>query len=188
METKFCNRCKRNLPKSEFYSDKSQKSGLYSLCKECSKAKNKKYYDENKEWYKEYVTNWRKENADIWKNYMREYRIKNREKIREWGKNHYNKNKEKFKHRHKKRRIKLRDQAMTKLGSFQCVKCGFNDIRALCVDHIHNDGKSERDLIGYGVYSLYVKILKMSDEDARNRYQVLCRNCNWIKQVEYMTG
>jgi 5-methylcytosine-specific restriction endonuclease McrA len=42
--TKFCPKCSRNLPASEFSKDKRSRDGLQSKCKACSKA----YYEANK--------------------------------------------------------------------------------------------------------------------------------------------
>jgi septal ring factor EnvC (AmiA/AmiB activator) len=43
--TKTCNRCKRELSLDMFKSDRSKKDGLYTLCKDCTKA----YRDANKD-------------------------------------------------------------------------------------------------------------------------------------------
>jgi hypothetical protein len=45
MITKLCLRCKRDLPTNQFQSDRCQKDGFYSLCKECKK----KYRQANKD-------------------------------------------------------------------------------------------------------------------------------------------
>lgn len=37
MQTKICTKCKQSKPINKFYTDKTQKSGLYSSCKECVK-------------------------------------------------------------------------------------------------------------------------------------------------------
>ena len=71
-------------------------------------------------------------------------------------------------------------------GPIECRSCGFNDERALQIDHIHGGGKREHDVMQNKV--LYRKILDMSLEEARATYQVLCANCNQIKKrvnVEY---
>jgi len=67
-------------------------------------------------------------------------------------------------------------------GIPKCRCCGFSDIRALQIDHIHGGGRKEVKEIG--VYAIYLKILDMSIEEARKEYQVLCANCNRIKETE----
>jgi len=69
---------------------------------------------------------------------------------------------------------KLRQSALTKLGS-KCVRCGFDDIRALQVDHIEGDGWKDRGKSD----RMYKKILA-----GQEGYQLLCANCNWIKKTE----
>lgn len=59
----------------------------------------------------------------------------------------------------------------------KCVRCGFSDIRALQIDHIHGGGRNEIQRMGWPAY--YKKVL-----DASEGYQLLCANCNWIKRSE----
>jgi len=64
-----------------------------------------------------------------------------------------------------------------------CVRCGYDDIRALSMDHIDGGGDAHRRrVLGYrGGNSLYYWL-------RRNQYppgfQVLCMNCQWIKRHE----
>ena len=135
-----------------------------------------------------------------------EYRRKNRERIRQYSKEYYQKNREKILQRTKKyrelhpekkrqydrehraeriqrdneRNRKLRLETMNKLGGSKCMDCGYSDIRALDIDHINGrEGKSRRP-----IQAVCREILKMSQGEARAKYQVLCRNCNWIKHLE----
>jgi hypothetical protein len=71
-------------------------------------------------------------------------------------------------------------RAIEVLGG-KCIKCGFIDIRALQIDHIHGGGLKE--LRKNGNYAIYYKIVK-DPEKAKEDYQVLCANCNWIKRFE----
>lgn len=61
--------------------------------------------------------------------------------------------------------------------------CGYSDTRALELDHINGGGGKERKKKGNGSYGEYRYYLDHLDE-ARLKYQVLCRNCNWIKKCE----
>jgi len=71
-------------------------------------------------------------------------------------------------------------------GIPKCAHCGFEDTRALCIDHINNDGNQERKrLLGrnFGVRGTFI-----CNYLYRNNfpvgYQVLCANCNLIKHIE----
>lgn len=77
-------------------------------------------------------------------------------------------------------RSKLHGRVIKALGG-KCVKCGFLDIRALQIDHIKGGGNKEMKLKGYK--TIYYEIIK-NPESMKDRYQVLCANCNWIKRYE----
>ena len=70
-----------------------------------------------------------------------------------------------------------REKAIAILGG-KCVVCGFNDIRALQIDHINGGGLKENKSIGNG--GIIRKILRGDTQD----YQLLCANHNWIKKHE----
>ena len=72
----------------------------------------------------------------------------------------------------------LRRQVNEYLGG-KCLHCGFNDPRALQVDHINGGGMAERRSMNMAQTVLYRKILSGAPG-----YQLLCANCNWIKRVE----
>jgi hypothetical protein len=65
------------------------------------------------------------------------------------------------------------------LGS-KCAKCGFDDYRALQIDHINGNGNKERKDNKRNNYSAIKKILAGETKN----YQLLCANCNWIKRYE----
>ena len=79
-----------------------------------------------------------------------------------------------------KRRIRM--ATIDALGS-KCIKCGFDDIRALQIDHINGGGCKElKNFPGHG--KSYYKYVLESFLRGENKYQLLCANCNWIKRVE----
>jgi hypothetical protein len=98
---------------------------------------------------------------------QRKYRENNREKVRE-------------SQRLEKQKKKI--QIHNLLGSC-CVKCGFNDIRALQIDHIYSGGYVERKQYNANPRKYYANIL-ISIQNKENKYQLLCANCNWIKRYE----
>ena len=65
-----------------------------------------------------------------------------------------------------------------------CAKCGFNDHRALQIDHINGDGKEERIKYGGRSRNKWYEAVVESLRNCENRYQLLCANCNWIKRAE----
>lgn len=78
----------------------------------------------------------------------------------------------------------MRKQAIAFLGS-KCAnpKClvpgGCLDMRCLQIDHIHGITEDEPRLVGA---LLYEDIL--DNPKSREKYQLLCANCNWIKRSE----
>jgi len=68
-------------------------------------------------------------------------------------------------------------------GSLTCARCGYGDARALDLDHMNNDGGDHRKVIGRrgATYDIYAELKRNEFPEG---YQVLCRNCNWIKEIE----
>lgn len=79
--------------------------------------------------------------------------------------------------RQRSKRIRL--EAIDLLGGV-CQTCGFSDVRALQFDHINGGGSKDRVKSGNSSYvaSLIIK----NFPESKNKYQVLCANCNWIKR------
>lgn len=73
----------------------------------------------------------------------------------------------------------LRNSVIEIMGA-KCVRCGFDDKRALQIDHINSDGRKER---GISKIIFHRKVIS-SFLKKENRYQLLCANCNWIKRYE----
>jgi len=72
-------------------------------------------------------------------------------------------------------------------GTAACVKCGFSDIRSLCLDHINGGGTEHRRAVknGGNVW------LWLARHNFPPGYQILCANCNMIKareEDEYGSG
>ena len=75
---------------------------------------------------------------------------------------------------------KNRKNVFSLLGK-KCSYCGFSDIRALQIDHINGGGLKERKLF-CDQNKFYRSILRGKYD--RNKLQILCANCNWIKKFE----
>ncbi len=63
-------------------------------------------------------------------------------------------------------------------GSPKCARCGTDELRFLCLDHVKEDGKEHRKQVGDNVYR-WVK-----RNDFPQGFQVLCHNCNLRKHLE----
>lgn len=59
----------------------------------------------------------------------------------------------------------------------KCVRCGFDDARALQVDHVNGGGTKEWARVNSPARRAMIKANP-------GRYQLLCANCNWIKKHE----
>lgn len=60
--------------------------------------------------------------------------------------------------------------------------CGFDDKRALQFDHINENGL--KDLKRFGNKNAMLYYYSKHPEEAREKLQILCANCNWIKRAE----
>jgi hypothetical protein len=78
-------------------------------------------------------------------------------------------------------RSKLRQQVIEALGG-KCRQCGFDDWRALQVDHINGGGTQHRRTY-VSMYRYYKDILASAQAQS-GEYQLLCANCNQIKRYE----
>jgi hypothetical protein len=66
-------------------------------------------------------------------------------------------------------------------GTMKCAKCGYSDIRALCIDHINGGGRKHAIKLRKMGTNLYPWLIKQNFPIG---YQVLCANCNNIKKIE----
>lgn len=64
--------------------------------------------------------------------------------------------------------------------SLQCQRCGFNDVRALSIDHTEGGGHQHRRSIG-GQECFYYWLKRNGFPPG---FQVLCMNCQFIKRDE----
>lgn len=84
--------------------------------------------------------------------------------------------KEKHNAYHRDYRKLSREKLGSLLGS-KCVKCGFDDVRALQIDHVFGGGSIE---FKGKTAAQKIRLIEKNPE----RYQLLCANCNWIKRYE----
>lgn len=62
-------------------------------------------------------------------------------------------------------------------GECKCIKCGYNDLRALSIDHINGKGSLHR--ISIKRTNIYRWLKKNNYPEG---YQTLCMNCQWVKR------
>jgi hypothetical protein len=86
-------------------------------------------------------------------------------------------------------RDKLKERVLLHYGDgkIECTRCGFDNIDALCLDHINDNGAEHRKELGIasrggvGSYSTFAGLLKNKLPEG---LQILCANCNMIKEME----
>lgn len=79
------------------------------------------------------------------------------------------------------KRLEYRREILKVLGGEKCIRCGFDDYRALQVDHINGGGRKEfKENPALTRAKYYLEHIKNN----LSKYQVLCSNCNWIKRHE----
>jgi len=185
--TQICVKCGVEKLLSEYFNNTIKKNGKDSKCKECRKKHNKIYEIENSEKLKVIRKKWYADNHDqilndkheyykenraaILKN-KSEYRLKNLDKIRVRIKKWTDDNAEHVVESHRVYRQSIINQVLDLLGQ-KCVTCGLDIKEFLTIDHVNNDGNTERS---FG--SLGWKRRILNGESDKTRYQVLCHNCN----------
>ena len=115
-------------------------------------AYQKKYYSENSELIKLKNSEYNK------KNYQKHLKEK-----QDYQKKHWN-------------NIKIR--TMTAIGELLCSKCGYDDIRALHIDHLNGNGTQHRK--SFTSNKKFMAYVEMNPKE----FQILCANCNYIKRYE----
>lgn len=73
-------------------------------------------------------------------------------------------------------RLASRVRLLMLLGG-RCERCGFNDLRALQVDHVKGNGRKEDSQ--RHAHRMLKRVFERPEA-----YQLLCSNCNWIKRYE----
>jgi hypothetical protein len=124
------------------------------------------------------------ENKDQIKASVKEYYLNNKEKVRAYNKIYQKayaeENADVISEKKQSLRAKLKAEIMSHYsgGTVSCT-CGYNDIRALSIDHIEGGGTQHRKEIASG--GLYRWLKKNGFPEG---YQVLCMNCQFIKRYE----
>lgn len=106
--------------------------------------------------------------------YMKNYRVTHKEEISKYVQS--------YKSIEKQRYLNLKYEVLSYYGNGKssCVKCGFNDIRALTLDHINGDGCEKRREIKIKGGVILYKYLK--ENFYPKGYQTLCMCCQFLKK------
>lgn len=123
--------------------------------------------------------------------WMRTWRAKHPEKQRvifaRWYQKWKVERREEWREMKRQERFAVRREILGLLGGQRCAHCGYDkDWRALCIDHINSDGRTDEKVEGKNNQWAFKNALRDPDflAAARLKYQVLCCNCNRIKQHE----
>ena len=114
---------------------------------------------------------------------MREYRKTEKSKVyrKRYMKKYYKNHKDNWHSYRPEKRLQLRQLIFNHYGNM-CACCGETESLFLSIDHVNNDGASERRSKKDGKrltgINFYIQIVK---ENFPDRYQILCMNCNFGK-------
>lgn len=179
---KICSLCKKPKDLTDFHkSSKKNGCGIRPDCKECERARTKRYYRQKHPNYKVRI-------STIESKEHRKNGEKHCYKCNKWisfalfrkckgnldGLNSecsLCQRKEYFDFKHSLYVLISNDR-------IKCVMCGEDDERCLQIDHVKGKGGLERKSLG-GCRGVY-KQIKDHPED----YQILCANCNWKKKYD----
>lgn len=64
-----------------------------------------------------------------------------------------------------------------------CARCGFDDIRALHIDHVADDGAEHRKRTSKGSRREYYDEILQALREGSKQFQLLCPNCNRLKAI-----
>ena len=87
-----------------------------------------------------------------------------------------------FKESRKLYRNKIRNKILIGYGG-KCVACGLDNLKCLEIDHLHDNGAEEGKKLGKANETFYRELIK---RNFPKEYQLLCRNCNWLKYLKYL--
>lgn len=112
----------------------------------------------------------------------KKYYVENKERICAYRRAYYQENKNKINAWHNNRNALLKTKILSyySIANYPvCAHCGITDIDLLTIDHINNDGKQHREVVGEGSH-LYNWLRR---NDYPDGFQVLCFNCNRKKET-----
>jgi hypothetical protein len=134
----------------------------------------KDYYDRNREKCKKQIRESHLRH--------RESRLKSQ---KEYRREHYEEVTTKARAYDRKVNKELKIETLSAYGGVKCAVCGYNkDYRALDLDHINGGGNKERIKTGINGGIKFYNILRKQGFPDKDKYRVLCRNCNWLEYLD----
>lgn len=117
------------------------------------------------------------------KQYRKDNKTKAYERAKAWSK--ANPERDRQLNQQERDRLKLKVLSFYGLnGVAKCVICGFDNIHALCLDHINDNGADERRLYSMKRTSAGTQFYRwVKKQGFKPGYQTLCYNCNMVKEV-----
>ena len=138
--------------------------------KEKIRGQKRKHYEKHRDYYLNYYATHREHIRELAKTCYRRHKAA--------GKVFYNLKTAKLA---KQYRLRIKSKLFDILGN-KCVHCGFSDVRALQIDHVHGNGTRHIKEVGRN-HQYFLYVLNAVKNGSKN-YQLLCANCNWIKRYE----
>lgn len=162
-QSRACTKCSIVKPLSEFYRGNGM-FGRQAKCKQCSAA---------------YSREWAKANPESRRRVARQWRERNPDKVKAAWKRNYRKNSPKYRAYEIAKIKRIKAEVFAAYGGFVCQCCGCVGEPFMTLDHINDDGKEHRAIVGNG--SRTYKWLHKHGCPA-GIVQVLCYNCNFGKK------
>lgn len=113
---------------------------------------------------------------------MQLWREENRDRANELSRINAKTNRKRFNEVQRRHKQKLRAEVVNKLGG-KCKHCGIDNIDVLDIDHVNDDGNIHRK---NGISGRSLCQLIKREGFPKHKYQVLCRNCNWLKALKIL--
>ena len=174
-ESKCCKACNEVKTSGEFGRAACRLDGLSSKCKKCASKYRKQPH--MLEYYAKRKNNGKQ--AEI----LRKYRNSHKSEMVKKRNERRAKHGDRLRIREKELRKQARNQALCLLGGM-CSVCGETEPSFLAIDHVFNDGSTERLTTGE---KQLVKAIIAKRVDA-DRYQILCFNHNKQKQLDLLSS
>jgi 5-methylcytosine-specific restriction endonuclease McrA len=101
---------------------------------------------------------------------------------------YFKKNRPKFAHYAAEFRDKLKAEMVQAYGG-KCQHCGVDDPIVLCLDHVNDDAHVEKEEFGVGARGGHKQYSRLKAEGwPQERFQLLCYNCNAVKEHNRRRG
>ncbi len=133
-----------------------------------------------------YMVAYRQAHKDKLREQSRTYHQVHQEESKQYAHSYYREHMDRVKaNARRSSAVKHREQRLAVLAYYSgntmaCIRCGFGDVRALCLDHINGGGTAHRRRLGNGK-NVWLWLARHGFPDG---YQILCANCNAIKARE----